>query len=427
VTVSGQSNIAASGLTSALTVAAGNNITLSTSGNTLTIAYTSTTSSSIFATGGDMGTVTLAVTASEDLGATNVVASLSYDLGSVTGAANTISTNEVNVTAPTGNVNTVNLNATGLVSATGNVTGGNILSNGQLSVIGNIVQSAANSFIAHSYNQSITAAGTVQANAYVITATNNQFSTVASGSGAILPAGLPGQIVFVANDGANSLLVYPSVGGSIDQAVANAAITVTAGGMWMGTALGSNVWTTISPDTVATANQTTVTQGNGIVTIGLASSPSVSGNITGGNILVTAALSVGGNITSHAILETATITATAPPAPTNFDIVTQAVQYYTANATANVTLNFRGSSTITANTLLAVGQSTTVALLWTNGASAFYPNLIQIDGSNVTPKWQGGTAVSGGNPSAVDVYSFTIIKTAATPTYVVLGSQTKFA
>jgi hypothetical protein len=166
-----------------------------------------------------------------------------------------------------------------------------------------------------------------------------------------------------------------------------------------------------------------VTGGN-ILTGGLISA---TANITGGNILITSALSVGGNITSRAVLETATITATAPAAPTNFDIVTQAVQYYTANANANVTLNFRGSATTTANALLTTGQSTTIALLWTNGATAYYPNVIQVDGANVTPKWQGGTAVSGGNPNAIDVYAFTIIKTAATPTYVVLGSQTKFS
>jgi hypothetical protein len=157
-----------------------------------------------------------------------------------------------------------------------------------------------------------------------------------------------------------------------------------------------------------------------------------NGNITlnpngTGQTLVSTGLSVAGNVTTRAILETATITATAPPAPTNFDIVTQAVQYYTANATANVTLNFRGNSNITANVLLATGQSTTIALLWTNGATAYYPNVIQVDGANVTPKWQGGTAVTAGNANAIDVYAFTIIKTAATPTYVVLGSQTKFA
>ena len=63
----------------------------------------------------------------------------------------------------------------------------------------------------------------------------------------------------------------------------------------------------------------------------------------------------------------------------------------------------------------------------TNGATAYYPNVIQIDATTVTPKWQGGTAPIGGNASSIDVYVFTIVKTAATPTYVVLGSQTKFA
>lgn len=159
---------------------------------------------------------------------------------------------------------------------------------------------------------------------------------------------------------------------------------------------------------------------------------STSGNVTSGNISITSLATVTtgnvtGNLTTHAILETATITAAAPAAPTTFDIITSAVQYYTANANANVTLNFRGNSTTTANTLLSVGQSTTVALLWTNGATAYYPNVYQVDGSNVTPKWQGGTAVTSGNANATDVYSFTIIKTAATPTYVVLASQTKFA
>lgn len=45
----------------------------------------------------------------------------------------------------------------------------------------------------------------------------------------------------------------------------------------------------------------------------------------------------------------------------------------------------------------------------------------------MTPEWQGGTAPSAGNASSIDVYVYTIIKTAATPTYTVFGSQTQFA
>jgi hypothetical protein len=128
------------------------------------------------------------------------------------------------------------------------------------------------------------------------------------------------------------------------------------------------------------------------------------------------------------VLETATISATALTGTVNYDVITNnAVAYYTANSTGNWTLNFRGSSAVTLNTMIPVGRSMTFAILATNGATAYYPNVIQIDGTTVTPKWQGGTAVTAGNINSIDSYSFTIIKTAATPTYTVLAAQTKFA
>ena len=75
---------------------------------------------------------------------------------------------------------------------------------------------------------------------------------------------------------------------------------------------------------------------------------------------------------------------------------------------------------------MSIGQSLTVVFLNTNTASAFYPTAFQIDGSAVTPKWQGGTAPSSGNANSIDSYSYTIIKTASA-TYTVLASQTRFA
>lgn len=125
--------------------------------------------------------------------------------------------------------------------------------------------------------------------------------------------------------------------------------------------------------------------------------------------------------------ERTTVSATAATGTINFDAVTQGVLYYTTNATANWTLNVRGSSGATLSSMLAVGDAITVVFLNTNGATAYYPTVYQIDGVAVTPKWQGGTAPSAGNASSIDAYSLNIIKTAATPTYTVLGSQTKFA
>jgi hypothetical protein len=125
--------------------------------------------------------------------------------------------------------------------------------------------------------------------------------------------------------------------------------------------------------------------------------------------------------------ETTNIVASAATGTINIDVETAGVWYYTSNATANHTLNFRYNSGTTLASKLSVGESVTVVWITPNGTTAYYPNTIQVDGTTVTPKVQGGTAISGGNASATDIYSFTILKTAATPTYLVLESQSKFA
>jgi hypothetical protein len=126
-------------------------------------------------------------------------------------------------------------------------------------------------------------------------------------------------------------------------------------------------------------------------------------------------------------LENSTVSATAATGTINFDCITQGVLYYTTNASANFTLNFRGNSTTTLNSLLAVGQAISVVFLNTNGTTAYYASAFQIDGTSVTPKWVGGTAPSSGNASAIDSYSFTIVKTAASTYTVLAGGATKFA
>jgi hypothetical protein len=134
-----------------------------------------------------------------------------------------------------------------------------------------------------------------------------------------------------------------------------------------------------------------------------------------------------GNPALVGALETCNVVASAATGTINVDAKTSTVWYYTSNASANFTLNFRANSSTTLASILATGQSITIVFLNTNGATPYYPSTIQVDGSTVTPKWQGGSAPTGGNASSIDAYSFTIIKTAATPTYTVIGSQTKFA
>jgi len=122
--------------------------------------------------------------------------------------------------------------------------------------------------------------------------------------------------------------------------------------------------------------------------------------------------------------EDVNVVASAATGTINFEVGTASIWYYTTNATANHTLNFRYSSTVSLNTFMAVGDSLTVVWLNTNGATAYYPSAFQIDGSSVTPKVPA--AITAGNASSIDAYSFTIIKTASA-TFTVLETQTKFA
>jgi len=123
--------------------------------------------------------------------------------------------------------------------------------------------------------------------------------------------------------------------------------------------------------------------------------------------------------------EVITISATAATGTINYDVTTQSVLYYTSNALANWTVNIRGNGTTSLNTLMATGQSVTIVFLVTQGSTAYYNNVLTIDGSSVTPKWQGGIAPTAGNASSVDAYSYTIVKTGSA-TFTVLASQVQF-
>lgn len=163
----------------------------------------------------------------------------------------------------------------------------------------------------------------------------------------------------------------------------------------------------------------------------------LSGGGTSGAVTVSIDTAVTADLTSAQSLsrktlvapeEKTTVTATAATGVIAFDLITQGILYYTSNATGNFTINFRGNGATTLNSIMNVGDAISAVFMNTNNTTAYYPTAFQIDGTAVTPKWSGGTAPTSGNASAIDAYSFTIIKTAATPTYTVLaGGAVKFA
>ena len=200
---------------------------------------------------------------------------------------------------------------------------------------------------------------------------------------------------------------------------------------------GSTAWTSLTY-TVTDGDISGVTAGTGLsgggnsgaVTLAIDSTvATLTGTQTLTNKTLTAPI-INNAVNTGSILispeERTLISATAATGTINFDAATQGVLYYTTNASANWTLNVRGNSGATLDSILTTGDSITVAFLVAQGATAYYQSAFQIDGSAVTPKWQGGTAPAAGNVSSIDSYVFTIIKTGSAA-FTVLGSQTKFA
>jgi len=123
--------------------------------------------------------------------------------------------------------------------------------------------------------------------------------------------------------------------------------------------------------------------------------------------------------------EKVTVTATAAGSTVQFDYKTQSILYYTSNSTGNWTLNIRGDSGTSLNSIMSTGDSMTITFLATN-STAYYQSAITIDGSAITPKYQNGVAYSSGSASAIDVYTLTIIKT-GNAAFTAFAGQTKFA
>ena len=168
--------------------------------------------------------------------------------------------------------------------------------------------------------------------------------------------------------------------------------------------------------------------------VGRATTDTLTNKTINGSTLNTSTLSsptISGGTNTGAVLvspeERTTVSATAATGTVAFDAITQSVLYYTSNASANWTLNIRGNSSTTLTSILATGDAITVTHLVTQGSTAYYNSAVQIDGTSVTPKWQNGAAPSTGSTNSIDAYTYTIIKTASTPTYTVIASQSKFA
>jgi hypothetical protein len=269
--------------------------------------------------------------------------------------------------------------------------------------------------------------------------------TLTNGTGLPLTTGVTGTLP-VANGGtgaatftANNVLL--GNGTSAFQEVApgsNGNVLTSNGTTWQSTAPAGGVTTISFGSTGLTPSTATSGAVSVAGTLAIANGGTGATTLAGANIPVTNVANTftatqtfsGSSSALAAVLtdaaEVATISATAATGTINYDITTQSVLYYTSNASANWTVNFRASSGTSLNTAMSTGQSVTVAFLVTQGATAYYNNVVQVDGttSGVTTRWIGG-APTAGNASGIDSYRYVIIKTGSA-TFTVLASVNQF-
>ena len=98
------------------------------------------------------------------------------------------------------------------------------------------------------------------------------------------------------------------------------------------------------------------------------------------------------------------------------------VHYFSTQESTTSTPNIRYSSSKSLNNMLSIGDAITVTII-TTAASGGYSAQLTIDGSAVTEDWVGGSAPSAGGSDGLDIYVYTILKTASA-TYKVIGNLT---
>ena len=173
---------------------------------------------------------------------------------------------------------------------------------------------------------------------------------------------------------------------------------------------------------------------NTLVGSGITLSPDGDGFFTG--ITTTTSFNVGTGITFSSssasfggglLQETFHNDTSAVSGTHNHDVLTYGMVWNgSTNAGGSFVINIRGDVNTKFDSLIGIGKVTTMTIYSANNSSSNYMSAFQIDGSAQTIKYSGGSAPSAATGSGVDLYSLTILKTAA-DTYSVFGSFTNFA
>ena len=96
----------------------------------------------------------------------------------------------------------------------------------------------------------------------------------------------------------------------------------------------------------------------------------------------------------------------------DMDLKTMMIYHYTANSAGTWQPNFRGDGSTSLNNYLSTNETVTCVMFVPCNNNGRYPSQHKVDGSVITPKWIGGFgAPTGGHSGAIDIYTYTILKT----------------
>ena len=145
-------------------------------------------------------------------------------------------------------------------------------------------------------------------------------------------------------------------------------------------------------------------------------------------IIVTSGISTfkGANFDGGTLLkEKVKITAGKLSDNLNIDLENGMVHHFTTQETTTAVPNIRVSSSVSLNSMMAIGETITLSVI-TTAAAGGYSAQWTIDGVAVTEAWNGGSAPSAGGSGGKDFYTLNIIKT-ANATFTVLANVANFA
>jgi hypothetical protein len=441
------SNVTANNISTGSNVAVGLN--LSVSGNSA-VSGNATVTGNIIATG-NVSANNLTLTSTANIGANINVTGNSRVTGNsnVTGNLTVTGTSSIAGNLSAGNITTAgnlaasNANLGNAATANYFVGDGSLLTNVVIPIPTRIVNGTSNVIVDGSSAVRIGVAGT--SNVIVVQGTGATVTGTLAATGNVSIANLTvtGGIVSSSNISGSNILGSASlfiVGNALINGNAQCGNLGVGGNInatqFNGNVAGGNV--AVSGNIIGgaiTANGN-VAAGNVVVTntVTATTASATNGAFTNATIvnLTSTSIQCSGNAVfsstqqTRDIIEQVSINASAPSSTTNINLYGAATNYYTVASSVNWTFNFRGNSSVSANSYLSTGQSVTTTALVTQGSTAYYPTAFTIDGTSVTPKWLAGEAPAAGDPNSVDAYTFTIVKTASA-TYTVFASSSKYA